>query len=238
MEKSTIKTIGLSLFTFVIIGLGLSLTSTTTVENSNTQLIKELAGELHAVHGELAELKATKDENMASMTPFIGEVIMFAGNFAPRGWALCDGQLLPIAQYNALFSLLGTTYGGDGRTTFALPDLRGRAPIHAGSGYGLSTRTLGQKLGSEIHNLTTNELPPHSHNIVADLPTHNFVESGEELMPGNAALLGVQNPINGTVHEEFNTTFSGGNGQSFNIMQPSLVVNYIIALDGTYPSRQ
>ncbi len=87
----------------------------------------------------------------SSINPFIGEIIMFAGNFAPRGWALCDGQLLPVAQHTALFSLLGTNYGGDGRTTFGLPDLRGRAPIHAGQGPGLTDRRLGHSGGVEQH---------------------------------------------------------------------------------------
>lgn len=126
-----------------------------------------------------------------SAEPFIGEIAMFAGNYAPRGWALCDGQLLPINQYQALFSIVGTMYGGDGRSTFALPDLRGRGPIHGGQGPGLSYRTLGEKGGSETAN------------------TFN----------GNS--LQTQR----------------GNGQSIDNMQPYLVVNYIIALQGVYPSR-
>ena len=101
-----------------------------------------------------------------STEPFIAEIIMFAGNFAPRGWALCDGQLLPISQNSALFSILGTTYGGDGRTTFGLPDLRGRSPMHEGSGPGLSSRTLGSKTGSESNILNTNQLPSHTHTII------------------------------------------------------------------------
>eukprot|EP00039_Didymoeca_costata_P032563 m.38369 g.38369 ORF g.38369 m.38369 type:complete len:318 (+) comp9423_c0_seq3:160-1113(+) len=94
---------------------------------------------------------------------FYGEVRMFAGNFAPKNWALCDGQLLAIMEHQALFSILGTTYGGDGRTTFALPDLRGRFPMHSGSGAGLTRRNLGGKGGSEGHNLQTNQLPSHTH---------------------------------------------------------------------------
>ena len=99
--------------------------------------------------------------------PFIGEIKMFAGNFAPRGWALCDGQLLAVSQNDALFSLFGTIYGGDGRTTFGLPDLRGRIPIHAGSGPGLSPRRLGAKGGAENVTLTTAQLPAHKHDIFA-----------------------------------------------------------------------
>lgn len=97
--------------------------------------------------------------------PYIGEISWFAGNFAPRGWALCDGQLLPIQQHQALFSILGTTYGGDGRTTFALPDMRGRSPIHAGTGPGLSTRHLGERGGLETTTLTVVNLPSHTHTI-------------------------------------------------------------------------
>jgi len=99
------------------------------------------------------------------LEPFIAEIIMFGGNFAPRGWAFCDGQLLPIAQNQALFSILGTTYGGDGRTTFALPDLRGRTAIHPGTGPGLSNRRLGERGGAETNTLTLPQLPTHTHTI-------------------------------------------------------------------------
>jgi len=95
--------------------------------------------------------------------PFVGEIRMFAGNFAPRGWAFCDGQLLAVSQNDALFSLLGTIYGGDGRTTFGLPDMRGRTPLHAGQGPGLSNRRLGAKAGAENVTLTVNQLPSHRH---------------------------------------------------------------------------
>ena len=99
----------------------------------------------------------------AASEPLIGEIRLFAGNFAPRGWALCDGQLLAINQRQALFSILGTMYGGDGRTTFGLPDLRGRVPVHAGEGPGLTKRSLGQKGGAETHVLTVHEMPSHAH---------------------------------------------------------------------------
>jgi microcystin-dependent protein len=98
--------------------------------------------------------------------PFVGQIRMFAGNFAPRGNALCDGQLLAVSQNNALFSLLGTIYGGDGRTTFGLPDMRGRVPIHWGNGSGLSARSIGQRSGKENVTLTANELPQHNHGPV------------------------------------------------------------------------
>ena len=136
----------------------------------------------------------TKSPDTLSSDPFLGQVIMFAGNFAPRGWAFCDGQLLPISSNSALFSLLGTTYGGEGWTTFALPDLRGRAPIHAGRGPGLSERRLGDKGGSET--ITNNKT----------------VSSGGS----NNVQVAADNPDN---------------------MQPYLAINYIIALQGTFPSR-
>ncbi|MBD3756388.1 MAG: phage tail protein, partial [Gammaproteobacteria bacterium] len=100
--------------------------------------------------------------------PFVGEIRMFAGNFAPRGWAFCDGQLLAVSQNDALFSLLGTIYGGDGRTTFGLPDMRGRIPVHQGSGPGLSPRRLGSKSGAETETLTVNQMPSHTHFFLAD----------------------------------------------------------------------
>src|SRR5437867_1864890 len=98
-----------------------------------------------------------------ALEPFYGEIRMFAGNFAPRNWAFCQGQILPIAQNTALFSLLGTTYGGNGSTTFALPDLRGRVPIHQGQGTGLSSYTMGQNGGTESETLTVNQMPAHKH---------------------------------------------------------------------------
>ena len=109
--------------------------------------------------------------------PFVGEIRMFAGNFAPRGWAFCDGQLLATSQNDALFSLLGTIYGGDGRTTFGLPDLRGRIPVHAGTGPGLSPRRLGAKAGAEKVTLTVNELPSHTHDLVASNQAGNQIMS-------------------------------------------------------------
>ncbi|SIR00443.1 phage tail protein [Maribacter ulvicola] len=117
------------------------------------------------------------------MDPILGTIIMFAGNFAPRGWALCDGQLLAINSNTALFSILGTIYGGDGRTTFGLPDLRGRLPMHAGQGPGLVPRPLGQKSGAEINILNENQLPAHNHAVSlpakeeanAEVPANNFI---------------------------------------------------------------
>lgn len=183
------------------------------------------------------------------MEPFIGEIIMFGGNFAPRGWALCDGQLLPISQNSALFSILGTTYGGDGRTTFALPDLRGRAALHPGSAPGLTPRRLGEKLGTETNTLQTANLPAHNHSGSVQVSSANATKSAAEAGDSIAAP-GTGSSRSFTPTEGFNSaapnvklggatvaTNNTGGGQSVNNMQPSLGVNFIIALQGTYPSR-
>ena len=168
--------------------------------------------------------------------PYLGSIMMFGGNFAIRGWAFCNGQLLPISQNSALFSLLGTTYGGDGRTTFALPDMRGRKPMHWGNGPGLSDRHLGQKGGSETTTLTTNQMPSHNHTLRADeLP-------GTSLSPQNNALAESNNNqmYNATatnVNMHSSSITNTGGGQSFNIEDPFLCVSFEIALIGLYPSR-
>ena len=168
------------------------------------------------------------------MEPFIGMVILFGGNFAPRGWALCDGQLLPISENTSLFSILGTTYGGDGRTTFALPDLRGRVPMHPGNGPGLTPRDLGQKLGEESVSLTVAQMPSHGHemnvaNVTADndRPTGGMLARGQ-IYSATATPTATLNPT---------TIASNGGNQAHDNMQPSLGINYIIALQGVYPSR-
>lgn len=173
------------------------------------------------------------------MDPFIGEVILFGGNFAPRGWALCDGQLLPISQYSALFSILGTTYGGDGRTTFALPDLRGRSAIHQGNGPGLSDYRLGQKGGVEEVTLTTGQMPAHKHTA--------SIEATAPIPRGGASSTPVGSYMaeGGVYATSKNTTMAadaiavGNTGSSFphENRQPYLVLNYIIALQGVFPSR-
>ncbi len=167
--------------------------------------------------------------------PYLGEIIMFAGNFAPRGWAFCDGQLLPISSYTALFSLLGTTYGGDGRTTFALPDLRGRFPMHPGNGPGLSSRRQGQIGGSETNTLTPGQLPSHSHSI--NLASAN---EGDQTSPaGNSlAISDDRNYVNDpSPAPSGGSTGNIGNSQSVNNMPPYNTVQFIIALVGVYPSR-
>ena len=170
--------------------------------------------------------------------PFVGEIRMFAGNFAPRGWAYCDGQLLAVSQNDALFSLLGTIYGGDGRTTFGLPDLRGRIPIHAGRGPGLSDRRLGAKLGSETVTLTQSELPPHSHDWQVD--SGNAVNTS----PGNNGYAATLNADRYRDMASNQQSMSGGmvsqvgGSQSHTNLMPFLCVHFIIALFGIYPSRQ
>jgi microcystin-dependent protein len=169
--------------------------------------------------------------------PFIGEIRMFAGNFAPRGWAFCDGQLLAVSQNDALFSLLGTIYGGDGRTTFGLPDLRGRIPIHAGTGPGLSQRRLGAKTGQESTTLTVSQLPAHNHQVPATNSVGNKKDSGTHIAAGNVARVYANDSGSPTDYLAGTTISNTGNGQSHSNLMPFQCVNYIIALAGIYPSR-
>ena len=165
------------------------------------------------------------------MDPFLGQIILFAGNFAPRGWALCEGQLLSINQNQALFSLFGTIYGGDGRTTFQLPDLRGRSPVSEGNGPGLSSYALGQKGGFERNTITMQQMPPHSHPVGVPTSTAAGGEAEGFLAAANIYA------------EDSNATYGGvtvshnGGGQPVNNVQPYLALNYIVALVGQFPSR-
>lgn len=168
--------------------------------------------------------------------PYIGEIRMFAGNFAPRGWAFCDGQLLAVSQNDALFSLLGTIYGGDGRTTFGLPDLRGRIPIHAGQGPGLSERRLGSKGGAEKVTLTVNQLPSHSHQPTATDDTNPTVEPAGRVTGHPVKNIYRAPPDNSLNFNTAAITNVGGSRSHTNLM-PFLCVHFIIALVGIYPSR-
>lgn len=168
--------------------------------------------------------------------PFIAEIRIFAGNYAPRSWAFCDGQLLPISQNTALFSLIGTTYGGDGRTTTALPNLQGRAPMHPGRGPGLTSRRLGQRGGAETSTLAETQMPNHSHAL------RGTVSRGSSGQPQGTAF----NRSVGDTAYHAPTNLNGmspsmaqnaGGGQAHNNMQPYLTLNFIIALQGLYPSR-
>jgi microcystin-dependent protein len=171
--------------------------------------------------------------------PFIAEIRIFAGNFAPRSWAFCDGQLLPISQNTALFSLIGTTYGGDGRNTMGLPDLQGRAPMHPGRGPGLTSRRLGEKVGVTTVTLTEAQIPSHSHTARAT--------SGSGGVPGPSSSTSFSSSgLDSLYHTDtqtnqvdmaMETLSTTGGSQSHDNVQPYLTLNFIIALQGLYPSR-
>jgi microcystin-dependent protein len=166
--------------------------------------------------------------------PFTGEIRLFGGNFAPVGWALCDGQLLAVSSYDALFSLLGTTYGGDGRTTFALPDLRGRVPIHQGTGSGLTDRKLGAQGGSETVALQANELPAHTHTMQASTsPANSADPTGSVLAEASADIYVAETPGQAMA----SSISDAGSSQPHDNVMPFGTANYIIALYGIYPSR-
>lgn len=168
--------------------------------------------------------------------PFVGEIRMFAGNFAPRGWAFCDGQLLAVSQNDALFSLYGTIYGGDGRTTFGLPDMRGRIPIHAGSGPGLSNRRLGAKSGAESVTLTVNQLPSHSHTYNAST-TAATANSPADAVIGESPSIDLFGEGTPTSNMATNAITGVGGSRSHTNLMPYLCINFIVALFGIYPSR-
>ena len=173
--------------------------------------------------------------------PFIAQIVMFGGNFAPRAWAFCDGQLLPISQNTALFSLLGTTYGGDGRTSFALPDLRGRAAIGPRNGPGLSTYQLGQRGGVETVTLNQTQMPAHTHTVASAMKGHDGSANQTEAEDGTLASGNQYNSGAPDVdmHAGAVTTTIGnaGGNLSHENRQPYLAINYIIALTGFFPSR-
>jgi microcystin-dependent protein len=163
--------------------------------------------------------------------PFYGEIVMFAGNFAPRGWAFCNGQLLSIAQNTALFSILGTTYGGNGVTTFALPDLRGRAPMHFGQGPGLSNRNLGEQDGTETVALTQQQMPSHTHTLNGSTGAVNTTRP-TGAVPAKGGSYSTASP-----DTQMTPPALVGGSQPHDNMQPSLAVSFIIALEGIFPSR-
>jgi microcystin-dependent protein len=177
--------------------------------------------------------------------PFLATIFMFAGNFAPRGYAFCQGQLLPIAQYSALFSLLGTTYGGDGRTTFALPDLRGRVAQGTGQGPGLSAIALGQQGGSQNVTLTAAQMPSHNHGATVTIHAANDGRpsidnpSGAVLDSTSGTNLYAVGPDGTTMNAGMATAqiANAGGNQPVSILDPFLGINFIIALEGIFPSR-
>ncbi len=170
--------------------------------------------------------------------PFVAEIRIFPFNFAPKGWAWCDGQLMPLSQNTALFSLLGTTYGGDGKSNFALPDLQGRAPMHPGQGPGLSLHDLGETGGSETVTLLQSEIPAHSHTL------RGAIDPGDIFVPSATTSLAVS-----VGAKAYNTTLSSpatlapqaltpaGGDQPHNNMMPYLTFYFCIALQGVYPPR-
>lgn len=192
-----------------------------------------------AVGFSVSVLAQTYSATVKADEPFVGEVRWFAGNFAPRGWAKCDGQLLPINQYQALFSLLGTIYGGDGRTTFALPDMRGRSMLSFGSGPGLTPKGLGAKSGQESVILNNAQIPEHNH----ALNTSNL--GGDSSLPHARVLSSTgrlriyQTDSSSASLQPMNNSAisSSGGGQAHNNMQPYIAMTCIIALQGIYPSR-
>lgn len=171
------------------------------------------------------------------MDPFVAEIRIFPFNFAPKGWAFCDGQLLPLSQNTALFSLLGTIYGGNGKSNFALPDLQGRAPMHPGQGPGLSLHDLGETGGSDTVSLLESEMPSHSHSLMA------FNDVGSDRIPGPTEALarstgGLLYATPGALTSlSSNTPTPAGGDQPHNNMMPYLTLNFCIALQGVYPPR-
>lgn len=164
---------------------------------------------------------------------------MFAGNFAPANWALCNGQLLPIAQYDTLFALIGTVYGGDGQTSFALPDLRGRVPVGQGTGPGLTPRTIGERFGADTVMLTTQQLPNHTHNFFATTAAGEGISPANNLFANTGGdVIYVPSPTGPELKtmDPKTVTNVGGSQPHDNIM-PSVAMNYIICLFGIFPSR-
>lgn len=176
------------------------------------------------------------------MEGYIAEIRLFAGNFAPRGWAFCNGQILSIAQNTALFSLLGTTFGGNGQTTFALPDLRGRTAVGPGQGPGLPAVNLGQVSGEPSHTLIITEMPAHNHTVQASTrassaeATSTSPVNNVPATPEQAAIYG-PGPGDVTLNNLSVVVGIAGGSQPHNNMQPYLGVNYIICMEGIYPSR-
>jgi microcystin-dependent protein len=169
--------------------------------------------------------------------PFVAEIRIFPFNFAPKGWALCDGQLLPISQNTALFSLLGTTYGGDGKSNFALPNLQGNAPMHPGQGPGLSLHDLGETGGSDTVTLLESEIPAHSHGLTASNSQGTDQSPVNEMFAGGVGGINLYASPPPTIQLAGNAVAPAGGDQPHNNMMPYLTLNFCIALQGVYPPR-
>lgn len=168
---------------------------------------------------------------------YLGEIRMFCGNFAPAGWALCNGQLLPISQNTALFSILGTTYGGNGLSNFALPDLRQRFPLHAGTGPGLTTRDLGEQGGEQTTTLTAQQMPAHSHGMTAANATASVQSPANAMLAKPVTISAPYHDPAALAPSPSGPLGTAGAGSAHNNMQPYLAVNFIIALTGIFPPR-
>ncbi len=171
------------------------------------------------------------------MDPFVAEIRMFPFNFAPKGWAWCDGQLLPLSQNTALFSLLGTTYGGNGKSNFALPDLQGRAPMHPGQGPGLSLHDLGETGGSETVTLLESEIPAHSHALQATIGLSDSNSAAGNNLARSSRGRAYNTQTNGFVTMNPQSLAPAGGDQPHNNMMPYLTVYFNIALQGVFPPR-
>jgi microcystin-dependent protein len=168
--------------------------------------------------------------------PYIGEIRIFAGNFAPLGWAFCDGQLLPISENETLFVLIGTIYGGDGQETFALPNLQSRVPIHRGTGPGLPTYTIGETGGVESVTLTVNQMPVHTHTPVADAGNGTTTNPQNNLWAGQPAFLQYASAAP-NVNMKIDAIQPVGGSQPHNNLQPYLTVSFILSLFGIFPNQ-
>lgn len=168
--------------------------------------------------------------------PYVGEIRLFAGNFAPQGWRFCDGALLAVSENEVLFNLIGATYGGDGSTTFALPDLRGRVPIHMGTGGGLSPRTIGEVLGTEAVTLTTAQLPGHNHSFNASTDNGSTPSPGGAVVAANPQIRTYIQDVPDSAFAPATISQTGGSSPHDNMM-PFICINYIISLYGIFPSR-
>lgn len=169
--------------------------------------------------------------------PFVAEIRIFPFNFAPKGWAWCDGQLLPLSQNTALFSLLGTTYGGDGKSNFALPDLQGRAPMHPGQGPGLSLHDLGETGGSETVTLLESEIPAHAHALTASQADGNTGSPAGQLVASGIGINMYAQASGSTTQLNPSAVAPAGGDMPHNNLQPYLTCYFCIALQGVYPPR-